>query len=183
MSVRDMDLLIRTELSDDRSVENGYRAFLESLDGALSSTVQEMGAYEGTDNLADAAVHFGLLSYAAGLVSRQYVAQLAPGRNPPANRIKPRPKKAAKSKKGAQGLMRDYVILTDSCCDLSAEMAAELGVEVLPLSLQMGIAPTATIWMAGKSASMSSTSGSAPVNWPPPPPSTWGNLRKRCGRS
>lgn len=36
MSVRDMDLLIRTELSDDRSVENGYRAFLESLDGALS---------------------------------------------------------------------------------------------------------------------------------------------------
>lgn len=52
MSVRDMDLLIRTELSDDRSVENGYRAFLESLDGALSSTVQEMGAYEGTDNLA-----------------------------------------------------------------------------------------------------------------------------------
>lgn len=73
MSVRDMDLLIRTELSDDRSVENGYRAFLESLDGALSSTVQEMGAYEGTDNLADAAVHFGLLSYAAGLVSRQYV--------------------------------------------------------------------------------------------------------------
>ena len=76
MSVRDMDLLIRTELSDDRSVENGYRAFLESLDGALSSTVQEMGAYEGTDNLADAAVHFGLLSYAAGLVSRQYVAHL-----------------------------------------------------------------------------------------------------------
>ena len=34
--------------------------------------------------------------------------------------------------------MRDCVILTDSCCDLSAEMAAELGVEVLPLSLQMG---------------------------------------------
>lgn len=34
--------------------------------------------------------------------------------------------------------MRDYVILTDSCCDLTAEMAAELGVEVLPLSLQMG---------------------------------------------
>ena len=34
--------------------------------------------------------------------------------------------------------MRDYVILTDSCCDLSAEMAAELGVEILPLRLQMG---------------------------------------------
>ena len=33
--------------------------------------------------------------------------------------------------------MRDYVILTDSCCDLTAEMVGELGVEVLPLSLQM----------------------------------------------
>ena len=102
MSVRDMDLLIRTELSDDRSVENGYRAFLESLDGALSSAVQEMGAYEGTDNLADAAVHFGLLSYAAGLVSRQYVAQLRARRNPPANRIKPRPKRPRKAERSAR---------------------------------------------------------------------------------
>ena len=34
--------------------------------------------------------------------------------------------------------MRDYVLLTDSCCDLSVEMAAELGVEILPLSLEMG---------------------------------------------
>lgn len=33
--------------------------------------------------------------------------------------------------------MRDYVIMTDSCCDLPADMAAELGVEALPLSLQM----------------------------------------------
>ena len=99
MSVRDMDLLIRTELSDDRSVENGYRAFLESLDGALSSTVQEMGAYEGTDTLADAAVHFGLLSYAAGLVSRQYVAQLRARTKPAGKPDKAEAKKAAKSRK------------------------------------------------------------------------------------
>lgn len=33
--------------------------------------------------------------------------------------------------------MRDYVILTDSCCDLSAEMAAELELQVLPLSFVM----------------------------------------------
>ena len=33
--------------------------------------------------------------------------------------------------------MREYVILTDSSCDLSAPMAQELGVEVLPLSLLM----------------------------------------------
>lgn len=33
--------------------------------------------------------------------------------------------------------MRDYVILTDSCCDLSAEMAAELELSILPLSFVM----------------------------------------------
>jgi DegV family protein with EDD domain len=33
--------------------------------------------------------------------------------------------------------MRDYVIVTDSCCDLSAELAEELELTVLPLSLQM----------------------------------------------
>lgn len=33
--------------------------------------------------------------------------------------------------------MRDYIILTDSCCDLTAELAEELGVDVLPLSLEL----------------------------------------------
>ena len=33
--------------------------------------------------------------------------------------------------------MREYTILTDSCCDFSAEMAAELGVEILPLSFHI----------------------------------------------
>ena len=33
--------------------------------------------------------------------------------------------------------MKDYVILTDSCCDLSAGMAEELELEVLPLSFLM----------------------------------------------
>ena len=33
--------------------------------------------------------------------------------------------------------MRDYVILTDSCCDFSAEMVEELGVHLLPLSFLM----------------------------------------------
>ena len=33
--------------------------------------------------------------------------------------------------------MRDYVILTDSCCDFSAEMVDELGLHVLPLSFVM----------------------------------------------
>ena len=34
--------------------------------------------------------------------------------------------------------MRDFVILTDSCCDLDAQIAQSLELEVLPLSLQMG---------------------------------------------
>ena len=42
MSSRDMDLLIRRELDGDRPVEDGYRAFLGSLDGALSSTAKEL---------------------------------------------------------------------------------------------------------------------------------------------
>lgn len=33
--------------------------------------------------------------------------------------------------------MRDYVLMTDSCCDLSASLAEELGVFVLPLSLEL----------------------------------------------
>ena len=34
--------------------------------------------------------------------------------------------------------MRDFVIMTDSCCDMTARMADELGLVVLPLSLHMG---------------------------------------------
>lgn len=34
--------------------------------------------------------------------------------------------------------MREFVLMTDSCCDMTAQMADELGVVVLPLSLQMG---------------------------------------------
>ena len=33
--------------------------------------------------------------------------------------------------------MRDYVIMTDSCCDLTDEMARELELEVLPLTMHM----------------------------------------------
>ena len=33
--------------------------------------------------------------------------------------------------------MADYVLMTDSCCDLTAEMAEELGLVVLPLRLEM----------------------------------------------
>lgn len=35
-------------------------------------------------------------------------------------------------------MMRDFVIMTDSCCDLTAQLAEELELVVLPLSLEMG---------------------------------------------
>lgn len=35
-------------------------------------------------------------------------------------------------------MMRDYVIMTDSCCDMTAALAEELELSVLPLSLHMG---------------------------------------------
>ena len=35
--------------------------------------------------------------------------------------------------------MRDFVLMTDSCCDLPAQLAEELGLVVLPLHLLGGI--------------------------------------------
>ncbi|WP_298033032.1 DUF1836 domain-containing protein [uncultured Dysosmobacter sp.] len=76
MSTRDMDLLIHEELQGAHSVESGYRAFCDSLDKALSITVDEMEGRTNDDSLADSAIHFALLSYAAGVASSRYVSLL-----------------------------------------------------------------------------------------------------------
>lgn len=77
MSTRDMDLLIREELQGDRSVRDGYAAFCDSLDKALALTAGEMESRPGGEaDLADAAIHFALLSYAAGVASSRYVTML-----------------------------------------------------------------------------------------------------------
>ena len=82
MSTRDMDLLIREELQGDRSVEDGYAAFCASLDKALNIAADEMqertadGQCSESIDLADSAIHFALMSYAAGVVSSRYVALL-----------------------------------------------------------------------------------------------------------
>ena len=34
--------------------------------------------------------------------------------------------------------MRDYLLMTDSCCDMDPKLAEELGLTVLPLTLDMG---------------------------------------------
>ena len=51
---------------------------------------------------------------------------------------RPRQKQRTGQKGKGEGLsMDDFVILTDSCCDMTARMAADLELEVLPLSLNM----------------------------------------------
>ena len=76
MPTRDMDLLIKQELQGERSVADGYAAFCESLDKALNITADEMELYLDESTLADAAIHFALLSYAAGVASNRYVSLL-----------------------------------------------------------------------------------------------------------
>lgn len=77
MSAKDIDLLIRKELHDRKTTpKDGYAAFCSSLDHALSATAQEVEGYDKSDSLADTAIHFALMSYAFGLVSRQYVTLL-----------------------------------------------------------------------------------------------------------
>ena len=76
MSTRDMDLLIREELENAHTIPGGYKAFCESLDGALNTTANEMDPYVKEGNLADTAIHFALLSYAASVASSRCVELL-----------------------------------------------------------------------------------------------------------
>ena len=80
MSTRDMNLLIREELRGERPVEDGYAAFCASLDKALKITTDEMAERMDRGTLADNAIHFALLSYAAGIASSRYVALLRAGK-------------------------------------------------------------------------------------------------------
>ena len=88
MSTRDMDLLIREELQD-RPVREGYAAFCRSLDKALNITAGELAARTEDGklddaSLADAAIHFALLSYAAGVAGSRCVALLRERKEPAA---------------------------------------------------------------------------------------------------
>jgi hypothetical protein len=76
MSAKDMDFLIQEELRGERSVEEGYTDFRASLDNALNITVSEMEERGDSHSLADNAIHFALMSYAAGVASSRYVSLL-----------------------------------------------------------------------------------------------------------
>ena len=89
MSAKDMDLLIREELENGRNVQQGYADFCNSLDQAMELTANRIESRPEDDTLADAAIHFALLSYVTGLASSRYVAMLreqkeAAGELPPA---------------------------------------------------------------------------------------------------
>ena len=88
MSTRDMDLLIREELQGERPIQDGYAAFCASLDKALRITADEMAARGGETSLADDAIHFALLSYAAGVASSRYVALLRQQKDAEAKKTK-----------------------------------------------------------------------------------------------
>lgn len=68
--------------------------------------------------------------------------------------------------------MREYVIMTDSCCDLTDHMAKELELTVVPLTVHIDGTITPICWTAAPSASRISTARSAAACWPPPLPPT-----------
>lgn len=69
--------------------------------------------------------------------------------------------------------MQDYIIMTDSCCDLTDQMARELELEVLPLTMTMDGKDTPTRWTAVTSPTWSFISAYGPARPLPLPPSTW----------
>lgn len=75
-SSKDMNLLLDQELKDSGSVEAGYRTFCRSLDSSMALTAGQMDQHQDPEKLADSAIHFALLSYAAGAASRRYVTLL-----------------------------------------------------------------------------------------------------------
>lgn len=75
MSARDIDLLIRESVKSGQSPEQGYASFCASLDKALSKTADEVET-RSNESLAYDAIHFAILSYAAGVASSRYVSLL-----------------------------------------------------------------------------------------------------------
>ena len=58
------------------AVREGYADFCASLSQAMDLTANRIEERPDEDTLADAAIHFALLSYATGLASSRYVAML-----------------------------------------------------------------------------------------------------------
>ena len=75
MSVKDVELLLSSVVPRD-DVAGGYEAFRADLDRSLNLVTDVMEGYPAEEDTAQAALHFALLSYAAGVASSRYVALL-----------------------------------------------------------------------------------------------------------
>ena len=93
MSTKDMGVTLEAQLHQQPSVQAGYDRFRASLSEAMNRIADEMERFPEEEQVADAAVRFALMSYAAGLASSYYVARLrettpAPTRNKKASKAK-----------------------------------------------------------------------------------------------
>ena len=75
MSVKDVELLLSSVVPRD-DVAGGYEAFRADLDRSLNLVTDVMEGYPAEEDTAQAALHFALLSYAAGVASGRYVSLL-----------------------------------------------------------------------------------------------------------
>ncbi len=100
MSTKDVDMVIREELRGDLTVQEGYAAFCQSLDSALNTVADQMLTRPEQDGAADAAIHFALLSYAAGLASDRYLSLLRAEKNAGQEAEAPNARKKKAEKKG-----------------------------------------------------------------------------------
>ena len=78
----------------------GYAAFCQSLDSALNTVADQMLTRPEQDGAADAAIHFALLSYAAGLASDRYLSLLRTEKNARQEAEAPNARKKKAEKKG-----------------------------------------------------------------------------------
>lgn len=97
LSTKDMDLLIREELQGERSIPESYARFCASLDKALNITAAEMEELPEEETVADAAFHFALLSYAAGIACSRYVSILRQQKAQTEEEAKPARRKKGKN--------------------------------------------------------------------------------------
>ena len=97
MSVKDVELLLSSVVPRD-DVAGGYEAFRADLDRSLNLVTDVMEGYPEED-AAQAALHFALLSYAAGVASDRYVSLLR----------RQREEQTAAPKKGRKGVEKTKV--------------------------------------------------------------------------
>ena len=76
MSAKDMEVVLSAQLQSRQEVGESYDLFRDSLDKALNLITDVMEAYPEREDAADAAIHFALLSYAAGLASNRFISLL-----------------------------------------------------------------------------------------------------------